>query len=199
MSFTPNIPNLSDFILQSGAQLRANWTEIFDAFSQDHVNLIDDNKGKHNKLTLRNQSIDPVTGSDQVAVYNKNGTDTLPQLFYMPNNAQTPIQLSYQSIVNTGTSQYSFIAGPFIFYAGQVINFTNHQNIILSPTTTLISVLCTVYAEYIPSLANPPTPKPALAATGVITGTSKFQIQCQFKALFTQPLNLSYIAIGLVT
>ncbi len=141
MSYNNSIPNISDFVLQSGPQLRANYNSIFTSFSQDHYPMNNPNAGMHKSLTLRPQNADPVTGADEVAIYNKIGTGTVPQLFYAPNNAQTPIQLTFQSVVNTGDRQYSYVAGPFIFYFGKINAPLNNQVVTLSPSSTLITVI----------------------------------------------------------
>ena len=196
MSFIPTIPNLSDFILTSAGQLAGNYFAMFQAFQQDHLNFNDANQGKHNKLTLTLQQADPVTApSTQIALYNKVGTGSVPQLFFRPSNSGTPIQLSYQTVGNTGTTQYSFLAGPFIFYCGDVLGFTDGQVITLTPTTQLISVILTIWADNIPAIG---ISVPPAAATAVISG-STFTIQSFFQTLVASPINVSYLAIGLVT
>lgn len=64
----------------------------------------------------------------------------MPTLFYRPNSNQTPIQMSYPSIANTGGTQYSFLAGPFIIYGGFIHNPSIGQSVTLSPGSALIYV-----------------------------------------------------------
>lgn len=92
----------------------------------------------HNVLTLQ-PAADPATTVNQVALYSKLVTG-VPQLFYRPSNNQTPIQMTYPSLVNTGTSQYSFVAGPFIVYTGFITNPTQAQLVTLTPGSSLIYV-----------------------------------------------------------
>lgn len=141
MTYNTNIPQGTDPILQSQGQIRPNFQEINRVFSNNHVGINDDFKGQHNVLTMRPQVGDPITSATQVAIYNKL-VSTLPNLFYMPNNTQTPIQLTYPSLNTSSSSneQYSFVAGPFVVYMGKKVNVANGQNVVLLPATTLIYV-----------------------------------------------------------
>jgi hypothetical protein len=89
-------------------------------------------------MIMRPQAADPTTTATQVAIYNKL-VSSIPNLFYRPNNSQTPIQMTYPSIgVNPASAQqYSFVPGPFVFYSGKISNPTNGQTITLSPSSTL--------------------------------------------------------------
>lgn len=194
MSFSTGFPNPGDFIIQSGPQFRANFRSIFDSFAQDHYSIDSANAGMHRSLTLRKQTVDPVTTNNDVALYNKIGTGSVPQLFYAPSNAQTPIQLSYQSIVNTGLQQYSYIAGPFLVYFGQVISTSSNQLVTLSPTSTLISVNLIAGSKE----SKPPKDPFTLSPIPIISG-SGFTIRLQYNPSLIPGLYISYLAIGLVT
>lgn len=142
MSYNPNIPIGTDKVLQSQAQIRANFQAINIAFSENHTQLTSNqSQGKHTVLTMRPQTLDPVTDADHVGFYNKLVT-SIPELFFAPNNSQTPIQLTYPSINTASNSltQYSFMAGPFVVYGGKIVGPTNGQTITLIPTSTLIYV-----------------------------------------------------------
>lgn len=149
MSFNPNIPIITDKILQSSAQIRANFRAINNAFADNHVGLTQNDQfsGMHRVLTLRTVT-DPTTSATQIAFYNKLVAG-IPAMFYRPSSNQTPIQMTYPSL-RTGfqstapdvyfPTQYSFVAGPFIIYGGYLSNITNPQLVNLSPGTALISV-----------------------------------------------------------
>ena len=196
MSFNANIPQVTDIYLQSGSQIRANFQAINAAFNTNHVGLTEDSSisGMHNVLTLRPQSDDPTTSSSQTAIYCKLA-NSIPQLFFRPNSNQTAIQLTYPSI-STGlnnasppeylTQQYSFLAGPFIIYGGQLSNVSNGTIITLSPGTTLLYVDLTVIG------IGGSSGKFFTAATTNITGTS-FTISTQ-DTLPNQ--NYYYMAVG---
>ena len=142
MSFTPTIPAVTDPILLSAFQLRANFQAIASSFAVNHMRLNGSPElaGIHTAITLKTQSGDPVTSVAQVSLYNKL-VGGIPEIFYMPNNAQTPIQLTYPSIkVDESATQYSFIAGPFIVYMGYLVGITNGQMVTLSPGTTHLYV-----------------------------------------------------------
>lgn len=192
MSFNSSIPTVNDFILQLGPAFNANFNAIYQAFAQDHLALNQTDAGKHRSLTLQHQVSDPVTAVDEIAIYNKDGTDSLPQLFYAPSNAQTPIQLTYQSLSITPPQAYSFIAGPFIFYFGKLGAVTNNQVVTLTPTTNLIMALLTLSGNF-PVTQGVKIP---LSANAVISGSS-FTIKSDILSTSVYPsTNCSYIALG---
>ena len=146
MAFSPNIPTVTDPILQSFKQLRANFQGINESFADNHQALTNDLEfaGMHDLLTMRPQSGDPTTSAVQIALYNKLVT-AIPELFFRPSSNQTPIQLTYPSIkTDSSTAQYTFMAGPFVVYGGLVTSPASNQTVILSPTTTLVYVGLTV-------------------------------------------------------
>ena len=151
MSYNPNIPTVSDPTLQSYYQLNANFQAINRSFAENHVGLTQDSTigGMHNLFnfqTIDSQSLPaPVTSATQAALYTKL-VSSVPELFFAPSSAQTPIQLSYPSIQSGLQStnpnvyyptQYTFVAGPFIFYGGLIKAPTNGQLVTLTPGTTL--------------------------------------------------------------
>ncbi len=143
MAFNPNIPVGTDKILKSARQIRANFQAINTAFFDNHVALTEDPTiaGEHNYLTMREQLLDPATNADQIALYQK-AVSTIPELFFRPNNSQTPIQLTYPSLNtdSTTTNQYSFIAGPFVVYFGLLPLVSTGQLVTMLPSSTLVYV-----------------------------------------------------------
>jgi len=142
MSFNSAIPQATSKRVISQKQIAANFTEIFNAFAKNHSPLGNqDLQGKHNILILRPQAVDPATTATQVAIYNKKVAG-IPNLFFRPNNSQTPIQMTYPSIGTSSApiyaaTQYSFVAGPFVVYTGIISNPANGALVTVSPATTL--------------------------------------------------------------
>lgn len=160
------------------------------AFSDNHALLTQDQTilGMHNALTLRPQAADPATTVDQTAIYNKLDANTVPELFFRPNNSQTPIQMTFPSIKADSTAtQYSFVAGPFIIYGGLITNPTLNQVVTLTPGTTLIYVDLIMTGITLPGFFVP------MAVPTNITGTS-FTIS--FENIAHPPFNLYYFAVG---
>lgn len=189
MSFNPNIPVVTDQILQSFSQMRANFQSIYNAYATNHVKLDSDqeNAGMHNVLTLRPQS-DPVTAANQVAIYNKL-VGGIPQLFYAPNSAQTPIQMTYSSIkADSSNTQYSFVAGPFVIYGGFISSPTSGTVVTLTPGSTLLYADITVANMKIQTIFIP------LAIPTNLTGNS-FTITYQGTFL-PGSFDIYYFAIG---
>lgn len=195
MSFNAAIPQATDPRAQSAIQMKANFQAINSVFSVNHVPINGDPvngyaEGQHVVLTLRPQGADPITSADEVAIYNKLVTG-VPELFYAPNNAQTPIQLTRDSIdTTTANSKYTFIAGPFTVYGGKISNPTNGQVVNLSPSTTLLYVGLVIDRLIFTS----PTSTFAACATGIV-GNS-FTIS--YTTTITNPnqLDVYYFAIG---
>ena len=140
MSYNPSIPQGTDPILQSQAQIRANFQAINTTWNNNHYLLTSSDKyqGMHNVLTMRAQGSAPTTDATHVGLFNML-VGGIPELFYGPSSAQTPIQLTYPSISTSESAltQYSFVAGPFVVYGGVIREATNGQVVTLSPTTTL--------------------------------------------------------------
>ena len=188
MSFNPNIPISTDDLAKSFTQLRANFQAINTTFADNHIGLTEDLSisGMHKTLTMRPQTGDPDTTVDQVALYNKL-IGGIPELFFRPNNNQTPIQLTYSSIKSDSTdTQYTFMAGPFIIYAGNVAGASDGQVVTLTPSSTLLYVdLTTPYPG--PKIIDSP------ATPTNIAGTS-FTIRFSTASIITQ--KVYYLAIG---
>lgn len=199
MSYNTNIPQGTDTTLQSQKQLLANFQTIAKLFGTNHFNLEGDPnfQGMHTVLTMQAQTGDPATNATQIALYNKLVplTTGIPELFFMPNNAQTPIQLTYPSINTTiaNMQQYTFVAGPFVVYAGKVINPTNGQQVTLSPTTNILYAGLTLanFGTGQVSFSRTPT------ATSINSPASSFSITYEVHTLAPTPNQvIYYLAIG---
>jgi hypothetical protein len=193
MSYNPNIPQTTDSTLQSFNQLRANFQQINNSFATNHVGLTQDASiaGMHSALTLRPQAADPTTSATEIGIYNKL-VSGIPNLFFAPNSAQTPIQMSYPSIkADYSVTQYTFVAGPFIIYAGRVNGLTNAsqgQTVTLTPGSQLIYVDLTMLNAKISGLNQ------KMATPTNVSGTS-FNIS--FQSFVTGTFDIFYFAIGL--
>ena len=193
-SFNPSIPIVSDFMLQSQPQIKANFQAISTAFAQNHKSLNNTDQGMHNVITFREQTVDPTTAANQVSLYTKS-VSSAATLFYRPSSNQTPIQLTYPSI-STGLQstspdvyfpeQYSFVAGPFVVYMGLLKNVTDGQAVNLLPVTNLIYVgLTTANAAF--NIGNTAMIPTSIAGNQFIISTAL--------SLFV-PRDAYYIAIG---
>ena len=198
MSYNPNIPIITDPILQSSSQIKANFKAINAAFADNHVGLTRDDEfsGMHTALTLQPQVSDPATSSTQIAIYNKL-VGGIPEMFFRPRTNQTPIQMTYESLVTGLQStnpdvyfidQYSFVAGPFIIYGGKITNPTQGQTVTLTPGTTLI------FVDLIVSNTNILPTNIKMAIPTNISGTS-FDIR--YQSTISANFDVYYYAVGL--
>lgn len=192
MSFNANIPQITDSLFQSFSQLRANFQAIDAAFSVNHASMSGDLDvaGAHTALTMLPQAAmtTPTTDADQVCLFTQivNG---VPNLFFEPNSNQTPIQLTYPSVLNTGLMQQSFLAGPFIVYGGFINAPTQGQTVTLTPGSSLIYVDLTV-AFYVGPIRFP--------ATAVPVNVAGMSFDISFtNTMVGQSFGVYYFAIGL--
>lgn len=195
MSFSPNIPTVSDFLAISQKQMLANFQAISSAFFQDHVSLVsNENLGMHNQLTLVAQSGDPTTSSSQCALYNKL-VSSVPQLFFRPSSNGTPVQLSNSNLntIQTGaanSAQSTFIAGPFTIYFGFISNCANNFVVTLTPSSTLIYVGLTTM------LAGKNVPGLASTSAAVAISANQFTVSYNSTQFTTNP-TIYYLAVGI--
>lgn len=131
MSFDSTIPNPGDPIDQSQPQLLANFGAMYSAMQVNHIAMNLQDAGRHNQLLLTTVG-DPTTATDEIALYQKIGTSSVPQLFFRPASNATPIQLTYQTTIRhdaaNGSSQnQSYMAGPYIMLFGTINKVTNGQ------------------------------------------------------------------------
>jgi hypothetical protein len=200
MSYNPAIPTISDQTLQSQQQIRSNFQTISSTFSENHMS-INDTKfgGMHKVVNFFHQAGDPITSATEIALYSKL-VSSIPQLFFAPSSAQTPIQMTgvipLTGLQSTNPDvyypqQYSFMAGPFTIYGGKIHNPTVGQNVLLSPSSTLLYVGLTVGN----SSNNVGAPIVSAAAPTNITGSS-FNIGFQTFAGAPQ-FDVYYLAIGI--
>jgi hypothetical protein len=193
LSFNPDIPIITNAMLQSQGQIKANFQAINAAFTQNH-SFSQATLGMHNLLLFREQSTDPTTNSGQIALYTK-AVGTNPCLFYRPTSNQTPIQLTYPSIntfiptdFEAPGAQYSFTAGPFVIYGGYLVGVTQGQAVTLLPFSHLLYVGFMLFPA--PAIA---TYYSYICATNIVDNT--FNIQFDVNAP-PSVMNMTYFAIG---
>jgi hypothetical protein len=189
LSYKTNIPNATDFLAISQKQLLANYQAIFSSLSKNHVvlNSVTNSPGNHTSLTMTRQSIDPTTAANQVAFYNKDDASVVPQLFYRPNNNQTPIQMTNDNLTASGSAtefrRSTFLPGTFTLYTGFIIKAPDNTLVTLLPATTL------VYAGIIGLGTS--------ASNAVATNIAGNQFRIRFGGLSPSDKTIYYMAIGI--
>lgn len=181
MTYNPAIPGPTDLISQSQAQIQTNFSQADSIFDIDHVtfdNATAGDRGKHRKSTYIQQSVDPTTAVDEVALYAKDlaGAETL---YLRKENGGTVIQMSGQDPVNSNPGS-TFLAGGLIMKfgtvavtsAGGAFNFVS-----AFPNACLMATVCS---------SN-------LTTTVVVSGVSPTQITIGKSGANA---NAFYIAIG---
>jgi hypothetical protein len=172
----------------------ANFQSINSTWLIDHVALTAvEDVGKHNALTFRPQVGDPTTSATQSALYSKLDGSSIPQLFFRSNSNPTPIQLT-NSNLNTvqtgapGSTQTSFLAGPFTIYMGFILNCPDTQLVTLLPSSTLLYVGLSTHLNG--------TDVPGLASTSVATNIVGNTFIIRYNTTQITNPNIYYMAIG---
>jgi hypothetical protein len=203
LSYNPGVPASSDPRIISQGQILSNFQTINTVWSNNHMPLTGNNElvGMHRVLTMQPQSGDPTTASNQIGFYNKLDGSSIPELFFRPSSNGTPIQLTYPSL-KTGLQstnpdvyypqQYTFMAGPFIVWAGIV---TNSAGIPSGTTVSLTPGSNIYYVGVITTNTNYAANADISCIPTNISGAS-FQISHQTAATI-KIISVYYLAIGI--
>lgn len=123
-TYDPNSPQPLDALADSQVDMLANFTKMAEVFSNNHIALDSSttaDRGKHTYVELVQKVKTPQNSTTNVALYSKEGTDIESQLFYLPKNPNSEIQLTnYQNYsVSTDDSRlFTFLPGGYIIYFG---------------------------------------------------------------------------------
>lgn len=162
------------------------------------------NQGDHEVVLFQQQSTDPNPTDNIVAFYSKaasSAVSTQPQLFsqtevFLPAITNNAIQMTYNTINNTGPIYQSFLpgnpglfCGPYLVYFGNFVGSGNTVITVSPASTRLLFAYANVYAV---TIVGAPVAYPV--ATQILT-PSTFQIN-----LGTLPANttIGWLAIGTV-
>lgn len=93
MTYNPLIPNPDDLISNSALQIQTNFEQLNTLFGRDHIKFdATSDSGKHNHVTLVQQSSDPSTVALEGAVYTKDISGSM-KLVYRDQNDGSITQL----------------------------------------------------------------------------------------------------------
>ena len=124
MVYDPNIPQPADALSDSQADIQENFAQLNTQFGEDHVSLTSgSNNGKHNKSTYIEQTADPSTSSDEIALYSKDVTGNT-RIFMRQETNGTIFQLSGSDPVNSLNGR-TFLPGKILMQWGSVAAATN--------------------------------------------------------------------------
>lgn len=113
MTFQSNIPQPSDIISDSQADLLNNFQAIGTAFPVNHENFNTANAGKHSIVEMVTQTADPAGALGEMTLFSRNTTlaPTGPlNLWYKRENEATAYQLTGPNPVRAATG-YTFLPG----------------------------------------------------------------------------------------
>lgn len=91
--YTPAIPQGGDIISQSQPLILGNFQSLNTSNSVNHVAFNDANQGKHKFLQMPDQSSDPTTAANELALYSKE-LSAVSTLYFRKESDGTVIQLT---------------------------------------------------------------------------------------------------------
>ena len=95
MAYNNNIPQASDQLSQSQADLLANFQAIYNLVGVNHVNFNAVGQGKHNFVSMPVQGGNPGTNSTELALYTKTSALTaLPEAFFQRESNGSAIEFT---------------------------------------------------------------------------------------------------------
>ena len=110
MSYNAAIPQPTDPISQSQNQILTNFSQANIAIGVDHTALdVALNQGKHKKSTYVEQTLDPATAANEMAIYSKDVAGVTTEFLRKESNG-TVIAMSGQDPVRAGGGT-SFLPG----------------------------------------------------------------------------------------
>ena len=117
MTFNAAIPQSTDLISQSQAQILTNFSQSNTAFGIDHTAFdVVSNQGKHKKSTYVEQGSDPATLANEMAVYSKD-LSAVTTLYLRKESNGTVIQMSGVDPIDAA-SGCTFLPGGFLIQWG---------------------------------------------------------------------------------
>jgi len=122
LSYNPNKPQPGDFLSLSQRDLFRNYNVANAVFEVDHVPLPSEgedspNRGKHDRVSLRQQSSDPTTASDEIAMYSKS-VGGIPQVYFRSESDGDIWQATSRSRLTAGLQLEAYVA---FDYFGNII------------------------------------------------------------------------------
>lgn len=186
MVYDPTIPQPTDLISASQAQLLANFAAIDSAttgFAVDHTTLTDAaNGGKHKKMTMVQQGSAPATGVSEVALYTKAlGGD--PELYLRRASSGTEVLMTRGAPTSSSGEGVAFGGLQIRAASGTISSQSQGFTFSSAFATACISVMVTNASS-----GN------NVSYFGVVSyNTTGFTL---YQAGGTLPSNFTYVAIG---
>jgi hypothetical protein len=186
MVYDPTIPQSTDLISASQAQILANFAAIDSSstgFAVDHVTLTDaSNGGKHKKMTMVQQGSAPTTGVSEVALYTK-ALSGAPEMYLRRQSNGTEV------LMTRGAPTAS--SGEGVAYGGLQIRASSGSISSQSQAFTFSSAFSTACLAVMVTNASSGS---NASYFGVVSySTTGFTL---FQAGGTLPSNFTYIAVG---
>lgn len=146
MSYNPNIPQPTDELVDSQADILANFQEIETFVSVNHYDFASPNEGKHKFVTMPVQSASPGTALGEVALFSKNNIAGVPQLWLQKQNiAPGGTAIDFTTATVTLTQGGTNLPSGVVLKWGQGATVANVQTVTFTTSfpTALLSIQVT--------------------------------------------------------
>lgn len=178
-TYNTNVPQASQTIKSTQSPILNNFLAINELISVNHVGFSDsENFGKHNFTTLPAQSVDPSTGTNEMALYSKltpGGAHDLEIYYRYPNNG-TIEQLSGSSSGGSGpyTNGWTYLpgGGGLLLKWGQATGIvTGTNNVTFATGGSIPAFTTSIYnVQYTPAMSYTNSTPSAYISASSITG-----------------------------
>lgn len=157
MPYNENIPQSTDILSQSQADLLNNFQAISVWVNIDHVDFGSVDEGKHNKVTFVVQSPAPSFAAGEIGLYNFLSPITAVDELYLVNSAGTATQMS-ASILSTNANPGNNVSGWTYLPSGILLKWgnatANGNTAFTFPVAGNIPVFTNVMSMQITTFAN---------------------------------------------
>lgn len=194
MSYQPNIPQATDLISVSQNDILNNFKAIGTAFDVNHVDFNATGAGKHFKVEMPNQTVDPTPPGGQSTIYSKSGD------IWAIRGAGTPYQLT--NAVNAtpaifGNAGSTFLPGGLILKWGNRTGVTDQSAIIFSVDSSAFINNCFQVWVSLYNVGNATVANTFVSVVPASVTTTQFIVTCsQRTAQVATPCSFAYLAIG---
>jgi hypothetical protein len=194
MAYDENIPQPTDKMNVSQNDILQNFTAIKTAWDINHVTFDLANEGKHNYVSLPEQSAGPATAANEGALYTKQSALTsVAALFFRRESSGTEIEFTSALEAETGWTRLP---------SGILLKWGNTTATGLAtvtfPVAGTIPVFASIYTVLLTPLETVLTSDPDQAIIVGVQTTTNFQVYASRRTtLATETVQFEYLAIGI--
>lgn len=188
MAYNPNIPQPTDIIANSQADLLANFTAINDLININHQTFGAPNEGKHKFLQMPEQNMVPSTAENEAGLYAAVGTTSAEAelVFRRENNGQS---IAFTECLAASSGWTRLPSGILMQWATvSIVNSSTFTFPITFPTACFVVQLTSYVSGSQQNFVN--------VVSGSVT-TTQFQANSYTRSGSSSTSSVFYLAIGI--